>query len=94
MTVMHFLCRVVSLEMSPMSDQFVSGAVNEGVRLWDLRSPTFLVFEISMMKFSYFGNLIHSFHRDLLILKMEDLALHMIHPGLFLRLDFKIPIVS
>jgi hypothetical protein len=29
--------------MSPMSDQFASGAVNEGVRLWDLRQPTFLV---------------------------------------------------
>ena len=43
--VMTFFCRVVSLEMSPISDQFVSGAVNEGVRLWDLRSPTFLVLE-------------------------------------------------
>ncbi|CAG8509666.1 6766_t:CDS:2 [Funneliformis mosseae] len=36
--------RVVSLEMSPVSDQFASGAVNEGVRLWDLRTPTFLGF--------------------------------------------------
>ncbi|CAB4472982.1 unnamed protein product [Rhizophagus irregularis] len=36
--------RVVSLEMSPVSDQFASGAVNEGVRLWDLRQPTFLGF--------------------------------------------------
>ncbi|CAG8512877.1 3571_t:CDS:2 [Acaulospora morrowiae] len=29
--------RVVSLEISPSSDMFISGSINEGVRLWDLR---------------------------------------------------------
>ncbi|CAG8480832.1 6829_t:CDS:10 [Acaulospora colombiana] len=29
--------RVVSLELSPSNDLFLSGSVNEGVRLWDLR---------------------------------------------------------
>ncbi|KAL1919489.1 uncharacterized protein VTP21DRAFT_2182 [Calcarisporiella thermophila] len=32
--------RVVSLEMSPVGDQFLSAAVNDTVRLWDLRSST------------------------------------------------------
>ncbi|WFD36963.1 hypothetical protein MCUN1_003855 [Malassezia cuniculi] len=31
--------RVVSLEMSPVDDTFLSGAVDDSVRLWDLRSP-------------------------------------------------------
>ncbi|WFD31178.1 hypothetical protein MSPP1_002212 [Malassezia sp. CBS 17886] len=31
--------RVVSLEMSPVDDTFLSGAVDDAVRLWDLRSP-------------------------------------------------------
>lgn len=32
--------RVVSLEMSPVDDTFLSGAVDDAVRLWDLRSPS------------------------------------------------------
>ncbi|RHZ75011.1 hypothetical protein Glove_218g17 [Diversispora epigaea] len=31
--------RVVALEMSPINDQFLTGSINEGVRLWDLRQP-------------------------------------------------------
>ncbi|CAG8483641.1 10387_t:CDS:2 [Acaulospora colombiana] len=31
--------RVVALEMSPVDDQFMTGSVNEGVRLWDLKQP-------------------------------------------------------
>jgi len=31
--------RVVSLEMSPVDDTFLSSAVDDAVRLWDLRSP-------------------------------------------------------
>ncbi|RIB02580.1 WD40-repeat-containing domain protein [Gigaspora rosea] len=31
--------RVVSLEMSPSNDLFLSGSINEGVKLWDLRQP-------------------------------------------------------
>lgn len=31
--------RVTALEMSPVDDTFVSGAKNDSVRLWDLRSP-------------------------------------------------------
>ncbi|PKI82471.1 Swd2p [Malassezia vespertilionis] len=32
--------RVISLEMSPVDDTFLSGAVDDAVRLWDLRSPS------------------------------------------------------
>ena len=32
--------RVISLEMSPADDTFMSGSVDNTVRLWDLRSPT------------------------------------------------------
>ncbi|ORZ22120.1 WD repeat domain 82-like protein [Absidia repens] len=32
--------RVVSLEMSPSDDQFISSSLDGTVRLWDLRSPT------------------------------------------------------
>lgn len=32
--------RVISLEMSPADDQFISGGLDNSVRLWDLRSPT------------------------------------------------------
>ncbi|KAJ3067906.1 hypothetical protein HK102_007308, partial [Quaeritorhiza haematococci] len=32
--------RVTSLEMSPLDDQFLSGAHDDSVRLWDLRTPT------------------------------------------------------
>ncbi|CAG8446713.1 13198_t:CDS:2 [Acaulospora morrowiae] len=31
--------RVVALEMSPTNDQFLTGSVNEGIRLWDLKQP-------------------------------------------------------
>lgn len=31
--------KVVSLQMSPMNDTFLSGSVDESVRLWDLRAP-------------------------------------------------------
>jgi COMPASS component SWD2 len=31
--------RVTTLEMSPINDTFLSGSVNDCVRLWDLRSP-------------------------------------------------------
>lgn len=31
--------RVVSLEMSPIDDTFLSGAIDQTVRLWDLRTP-------------------------------------------------------
>ena len=31
--------RVVTLEMSPVDDTFLSGAVDDSVRFWDLRSP-------------------------------------------------------
>lgn len=30
--------RVVALEMSPLDDQFLSAAMDDTVRLWDLRS--------------------------------------------------------
>lgn len=32
--------RVVSLEMSPVDDGFMSGSMDKTVRLWDLRAPT------------------------------------------------------
>ncbi|EPQ30543.1 uncharacterized protein PFL1_02068 [Pseudozyma flocculosa PF-1] len=32
--------KVVGLEMSPVDDTFLSAAVDDSVRLWDLRSPT------------------------------------------------------
>ncbi|PWN53906.1 WD40 repeat-like protein [Violaceomyces palustris] len=32
--------KVVSLQMSPIDDTFLSGAVDDSVRLWDLRTPT------------------------------------------------------
>jgi COMPASS component SWD2 len=31
--------RVTALEMSPLNDTFMSGALDDTVRLWDLRSP-------------------------------------------------------
>ncbi len=31
--------KVTALEMSPLADTFISGAANDSVRLWDLRSP-------------------------------------------------------
>lgn len=31
--------RVVTLAMSPKDDTFISGAVDDSIRLWDLRSP-------------------------------------------------------
>ncbi|RHZ85223.1 hypothetical protein Glove_69g63 [Diversispora epigaea] len=31
--------RVVSLEMSPSNDLFISGSINEGIKLWDLKQP-------------------------------------------------------
>ena len=31
--------KVISLEMSPADDTFISGALDNSVRLWDLRSP-------------------------------------------------------
>ncbi|CAG8555403.1 3732_t:CDS:2 [Cetraspora pellucida] len=36
--------RVVALEMSPVDDQFLTGSINEGVRLWDLRQPNAIDF--------------------------------------------------
>merc|ERR1711953_1466458 len=32
--------KVISLEMSPADDTFISGSLDNSVRLWDLRSPT------------------------------------------------------
>ncbi len=32
--------RVISLEMSPVDDTFMSGSLDSSVRLWDLRSPS------------------------------------------------------
>ena len=32
--------RVVALQMSPIDDTFISGALDKTIRLWDLRSPT------------------------------------------------------
>ena len=32
--------KVISLEMSPADDTFISGALDNSVRLWDLRSPS------------------------------------------------------
>jgi WD40 repeat protein len=34
----YLCCRVVSLDMSPVNDTFISAAVDDSVRLWDLRS--------------------------------------------------------
>ena len=31
--------RVISLEMSPTDDTFMSGSLDNSVRLWDLRTP-------------------------------------------------------
>jgi len=31
--------KVVSLDLNPLDDQFISGAVDDTVRLWDVRSP-------------------------------------------------------
>ncbi|KAF0467807.1 WD40 repeat-like protein [Gigaspora margarita] len=36
--------RVVALEMSPVDDQFLTGSIDEGVRLWDLRQPNSIDF--------------------------------------------------
>lgn len=35
----HAKERVVSLEMSPVDDKFLSGSIDDTVRLWDLRTP-------------------------------------------------------
>lgn len=37
--------RVTALEMSPLNDVFMSGAVNDTIRIWDLRSSTCQVLE-------------------------------------------------
>ncbi|CAG8539901.1 17859_t:CDS:2 [Gigaspora rosea] len=36
--------KVVALEMSPVDDQFLTGSIDEGVRLWDLRQPNSIDF--------------------------------------------------
>ena len=38
--------RVTSLEMSPVSDQFLSAAADDTVRVWDLRTPQCMVSQI------------------------------------------------
>ncbi len=35
----QFACRVVTLNMSPIDDTFLSGSLDKTIRLWDLRSP-------------------------------------------------------
>ena len=32
-------CRVVALSVSPVDDKFISGSLDNTIRLWDLRSP-------------------------------------------------------
>ena len=38
-----FVFRVVTLCMSPIDDKFLSGSLDQTMRLWDLRHPVCLV---------------------------------------------------
>ena len=38
-----FKLRVVTLCMSPIDDKFLSGSLDQTIRLWDLRHPVCLV---------------------------------------------------
>ncbi|KAI6039810.1 WD40-repeat-containing domain protein [Pisolithus marmoratus] len=44
--------RVVSLEMSPVDDGFMSGSMDKTVRLWDLRVPTLVAYDTSGLVFA------------------------------------------
>jgi WD40 repeat protein len=43
LTLFFFLIRVVTLCMSPIDDKFLSGSLDQTMRLWDLRHPVCLV---------------------------------------------------
>jgi len=47
--VMTFVCRVVTLCMSPVDDTFLSGSLDKTIRLWDLRSPNCQVLNIARL---------------------------------------------
>ena len=47
--MMTFVCRVVTLCMSPVDDTFLSGSLDKTIRLWDLRSPNCQVLNIARL---------------------------------------------